>query len=248
MVREGRLLMGKQLLRGRKVSTTECHQPRVKATGLNVKRAAQLGIARGANERKKEMSLRDLQSAKVVDVEETEVEWIGEGTGEGGGEDALDRYTLMEEVEAPNDLEQSVVAQIIVRPTCWKVNHELAASVGDVVALSPCNVGGGVVCFFMHPRLLNLRMPRFPWGYERGGVRITAEYFDSAPFTLKDFKNATLQVEWIKEQISKFADVVESESDAKDEDESPLLTTIRSKCITQLLLLGAIDKTDGYPT
>ncbi|THG19483.1 hypothetical protein TEA_007208 [Camellia sinensis var. sinensis] len=124
--------------RGRKVSTTECHQPRVKVTGLNVKRAAQLGIARGANERKK------------------------------------------------TDL---------------------------------------------------------------GRVRITAEYFDSAPFTLKDFKNATLQVEWIKEPISKvnytciglFADVVESESDAKDEDESPLLTTIRSKCITQLLLLGAID-------
>ncbi|CAI9767436.1 unnamed protein product [Fraxinus pennsylvanica] len=31
------------------------------------------------------------------------------------------------------------------------------------------------------------------------------------------------------------------EPDARDEDESPILGTIRSKCITQLLLLGAID-------
>uniref|UniRef100_A0A5B6ZVK9 Putative brefeldin A-inhibited guanine nucleotide-exchange protein 5 n=1 Tax=Davidia involucrata TaxID=16924 RepID=A0A5B6ZVK9_DAVIN len=38
---------------------------------------------------------------------------------------------------------------------------------------------------------------------------------------------------------SKFPDAVEP--DAKDEEESPLLGTIRSKCITQLLLLGAID-------
>ncbi|XP_057506724.1 brefeldin A-inhibited guanine nucleotide-exchange protein 5 isoform X2 [Actinidia eriantha] len=38
---------------------------------------------------------------------------------------------------------------------------------------------------------------------------------------------------------SKFADVVEP--DCKDEEEQSPLTTIRSKCITQLLLLGAID-------
>lgn len=31
------------------------------------------------------------------------------------------------------------------------------------------------------------------------------------------------------------------EPDAKDEEESPLMTTVRGKCITQLLLLGAID-------
>lgn len=31
------------------------------------------------------------------------------------------------------------------------------------------------------------------------------------------------------------------ESDAKDEEESPLWGTIRGKCLTQLLLLGAID-------
>lgn len=34
-------------------------------------------------------------------------------------------------------------------------------------------------------------------------------------------------------------DVVEP--DTKDEEESPLMGTIRGKCITQLLLLGAID-------
>ncbi|XAR51125.1 hypothetical protein NMG60_11005668 [Bertholletia excelsa] len=38
---------------------------------------------------------------------------------------------------------------------------------------------------------------------------------------------------------AKFSDVMEP--DAKDEEESPLMITIRSKCITQLLLLGAID-------
>lgn len=38
---------------------------------------------------------------------------------------------------------------------------------------------------------------------------------------------------------SKFANAVES--DANEEDESPLQATIRSKCITQLLLLSAID-------
>lgn len=31
------------------------------------------------------------------------------------------------------------------------------------------------------------------------------------------------------------------EPDVKDEEESALMTTIRGKCITQLLLLGAID-------
>ena len=31
------------------------------------------------------------------------------------------------------------------------------------------------------------------------------------------------------------------EPDAKDEEESPLMSTIRGKCITQLLLLGAVD-------
>lgn len=31
------------------------------------------------------------------------------------------------------------------------------------------------------------------------------------------------------------------ESDPRDDEESPILGTIRSKCVTQLLLLGAID-------
>lgn len=31
------------------------------------------------------------------------------------------------------------------------------------------------------------------------------------------------------------------ESDSRDDEESPILGTIRSKCVTQLLLLGAID-------
>ncbi|KAK4486745.1 hypothetical protein RD792_006685 [Penstemon davidsonii] len=38
----------------------------------------------------------------------------------------------------------------------------------------------------------------------------------------------------------KFPDAT-TESDSRDEEESPILGTIRSKCITQLLLLGAID-------
>ncbi|KAL7194094.1 hypothetical protein ACSBR2_025688 [Camellia fascicularis] len=74
------------------------------------------------------------------------------------------------------------------------------------------------------------------------GQRIMGNMMDNLfvrSFTTKS-KNRTSDV-LIPSSPSKFADVVEPESDAKDEDESPLLTTIRSKCITQLLLLGAID-------
>lgn len=39
--------------------------------------------------------------------------------------------------------------------------------------------------------------------------------------------------------LLQLADAVEP--DAKTEEESPLLETVRSKCVTQLLLLGAID-------
>ncbi|KAA8523374.1 hypothetical protein F0562_009797 [Nyssa sinensis] len=57
-------------------------------------------------------------------------------------------------------------------------------------------------------------------------------------FTSKSKSRASEDV-FVPSSPSKFPDAVEP--DAKDEEESPLLGTIRSKCITQLLLLGAID-------
>ncbi|KAK4487864.1 hypothetical protein RD792_003601 [Penstemon davidsonii] len=57
-------------------------------------------------------------------------------------------------------------------------------------------------------------------------------------FTSKP-KNLTSDVQLLSSP-SKFPDAT-TEPDPADEEESPMLGTIRSKCITQLLLLGAID-------
>ncbi|KAI3470391.1 hypothetical protein Pfo_027054 [Paulownia fortunei] len=57
-------------------------------------------------------------------------------------------------------------------------------------------------------------------------------------FTSKP-KNRTSDV-MIPSSPSKFPDTT-MEPDSRDEEESPILGTIRSKCVTQLLMLGAID-------
>ncbi|XP_073128744.1 brefeldin A-inhibited guanine nucleotide-exchange protein 5 [Henckelia pumila] len=73
------------------------------------------------------------------------------------------------------------------------------------------------------------------------GQKIMGNMMDNVfvrSFTSKP-KNRTSDI-MIPSSPSKFPGTI-MESDSRDDEESPMLGTIRSKCITQLLLLGAID-------